>query len=400
MGAGLNLSSENLKSLYLNDSTINELLEASNDGFWVWNIQTGEVYFSKRWIEMLGYQPHEINPHVSSWEKLVHPADMPHVTQVLEAHLKGNTAYYETEHRVKTKSGEWKWIVDRGRVIERDNKGNPLKAAGAHTDISEKKILEEERKENFKKSEETKQKLIQLNKQLEDALEARKKFLSIASHELKTPLTSLLLSIQAISKLVSHKNLNEQKEKILSFTKKNEKQILRLVRLIDEMLDITRIESGKMSLQVEPFFLADIMTDIKDQINDQVIELTKVPLQINIKKNSKVKWDRQRLEQVLINLITNSLKYGEGTPISIECDERDNQVFIEVSDQGPGIRDEYHETIFNCFERLNSNKQIKGLGLGLFISREILELHHGRIWIDKSYKNGAKFCLKLPKTFI
>jgi signal transduction histidine kinase len=166
------------------------------------------------------------------------------------------------------------------------------------------------------------------------------------------------------------------------------------------MLDITRIESGKMSLQIETFNLRDFMTDVKDQINDQVIEVTKVPLLINIKKNSKVEWDRQRLEQVLINLITNSLKYGEGTAISIDCDERDNQIFIDISDQGPGIQEEYHESIFNCFERKNNNNQIKGLGLGLFISREILELHHGRIWIDKSYKNGARFCLKLPKTFI
>ena len=131
---------------YRDNPVERELLEAGNDGFWDWNIATGEVYFSKRWAEMLGYEQDEIEPHVRTWEKIVHPDDMPHVMAVLQKHLNGETDYYETEHRVIAKNGDWKWILDRGRVISRDAQGAPLRASGSHTDITEKKGVRKKEK--------------------------------------------------------------------------------------------------------------------------------------------------------------------------------------------------------------------------------------------------------------
>jgi len=118
-------------------------LLGSNAGLWDWNILTGEVYFSERWCSMLGYELSEVEPNVSSWERLVHPDDLPHVMEVLNKHLENGVALYQSEHRVKTKSGEWKWILDTGKVIQRDDSGKAIRAVGTHIDISERNRNEE-----------------------------------------------------------------------------------------------------------------------------------------------------------------------------------------------------------------------------------------------------------------
>ena len=111
-------------------------LHGTDLGVWDWNIQTGQVIFSERWAEMLGFRLDEIEPHVRSWEKLVHPEDIPRVTRVLTDHLEGHAPFYEAEHRLRTKFGGWKWILDRGKVVEWDGDGKALRATGTHRDIT------------------------------------------------------------------------------------------------------------------------------------------------------------------------------------------------------------------------------------------------------------------------
>ena len=117
-------------------------LEATNDGLWDWNVETGSGWFSERWATMLGYRPEEIASHVSAWEALVHPDDKPAVKAALNAHLEGGTAIYESEHRVRHKDGTWRWILDRGKVVSRGDDGRPLRAVGTHTDITARKEAE------------------------------------------------------------------------------------------------------------------------------------------------------------------------------------------------------------------------------------------------------------------
>jgi diguanylate cyclase (GGDEF)-like protein/PAS domain S-box-containing protein len=119
------------------------VLEGSNDGFWDWNLATGHVLFSRRWVEMLGYSLEKIEPQISSWEKLVHPDDWPYCQAALQAHFAGETLLYQTEHRMRAKNGEWLWVLDRGKVMVRDAEGRPLRMAGTHTDITERKKMEE-----------------------------------------------------------------------------------------------------------------------------------------------------------------------------------------------------------------------------------------------------------------
>ena len=123
-------------------------LQGADLGTWDWNILTGDVSFDQRWAGMLGYKVDELEPHMSTWEKLVHPDDMPDIKRSLDAHLKGRTDSYETEHRLRHKSGEWVWVLDKGRVFERDDEGNPLRACGTHLNITERKRAEEALRES------------------------------------------------------------------------------------------------------------------------------------------------------------------------------------------------------------------------------------------------------------
>ena len=118
-------------------------LEGANDGLWDWDIKSNTVYYSPRWLTMLGYEPGEVKPHISTKEKLIHADDFVQVKEKLLEHLASRTSIYQSEHRVKTKDGKWVWILDRGKVVERDNIGKPLRAVGTHTDITERKHAEE-----------------------------------------------------------------------------------------------------------------------------------------------------------------------------------------------------------------------------------------------------------------
>ncbi len=119
------------------------VLEGAELGYWDWNISTGEVTFSERWAELLGYTTDELRPHLDSWSKLIHPDDLPYVMDVLNRHLRGESSYYETEHRLLTKDGGWCWVLDRGKVMTWDRDGQPLRAAGTHLDISARKQTEQ-----------------------------------------------------------------------------------------------------------------------------------------------------------------------------------------------------------------------------------------------------------------
>ncbi len=130
-----------------NQERLQLALEAADDGVWDWNMQTGEVYYSPRWLMMLGYDVDDLPPDVSTWEQLMHPDDAPHVQQALDSHINDNSIY-QIEHRLKYKDGDWKWIRAQGKVVERAEDGTPLRMIGTHKDIDERKRIEEALREN------------------------------------------------------------------------------------------------------------------------------------------------------------------------------------------------------------------------------------------------------------
>ncbi|HRD67585.1 MAG TPA: diguanylate cyclase [Candidatus Competibacter sp.] len=131
------------EALRASEARLQRVLDGANDGFWDWNVETGEVLFSRHGIEMLGYQPDEMAPHIGSWERLVHPDDTSSRRTALDAHFAGKTPRYQAEYRLQAKGGDWHWILDRGKVTARDALGQPLRMAGTHTDITDRRLIEE-----------------------------------------------------------------------------------------------------------------------------------------------------------------------------------------------------------------------------------------------------------------
>jgi PAS domain S-box-containing protein len=145
---------QNEEVLRENGQRMELALEGGELGVWDWYVQTNKVFFNRRWAEMLGYSLDEIETDLSSWERLVHPDDLPRITKELNDHLEGRTKVYEGEHRLKSKSGGWKWILGRGKVFERDNDGKPVRASGTNLDITEHKLAEIELKKHREELEE------------------------------------------------------------------------------------------------------------------------------------------------------------------------------------------------------------------------------------------------------
>lgn len=237
---------------------------------------------------------------------------------------------------------------------------------------------------------------VNARKAIERALHSRDEFLSIASHELKTPLTSLKLQIQlAIRKIVVGGEKKISSESIVNLFESNVIQINRLVRLVDDMLDISRIESGNFSYQFERVNLCDLVKKIHEQFKD-TFRNNSSGLSLDCDPVAYGNFDKERIEQVLINLLTNALKYGDNTDVQITLRVKDKKARISVTDKGRGISDSDHKRIFERFERLVSAKEISGFGIGLYISKQIVEAHNGEILVESFPGKGSTFTIILP----
>ena len=232
--------------------------------------------------------------------------------------------------------------------------------------------------------------------QAQDAVRLRDEFLSIASHELKTPITALKLQLQLNQRRYQKEprifSENNTIEKLLN---SNSTQVDRLSKLVDEMLDISRISHGKLILSPESVDLGSLVKDVVDRFQEQ-LAAAGCECQLNIENPVRGQWDRYRMEQVVTNLMTNALKYGAGKPVEISVQAKAKNAVISIKDHGIGIPCESLNKIFGRFERAVTEKNISGLGLGLYISRQIIEAHDGKIQVLSEVGQGSTFSLELP----
>ena len=227
-----------------------------------------------------------------------------------------------------------------------------------------------------------------LFRDLKEAVRIRDEFISLASHELKTPLTPLKLQLQMIQREMTIDD--PQMQKLL----KVNKQVDRLNQLIDGMLDISRLNSGRFQIYPEKLQLQHFITEIVNRYTPQ-FEATQSTIKLNLPP-IEADIDPLRFEQVLTNLLMNIIRYAPRASVNIELKKLDLAHFqLIVSDDGPGIPEEFHDRIFERYERGKSENSTAGLGLGLYISRQIVESHKGSIKLDQHFK-GAKFVIELP----
>jgi signal transduction histidine kinase len=244
--------------------------------------------------------------------------------------------------------------------------------------------------------------------ELRGALQTRDEFLSIASHELKTPVTSLLLQLQLLGKNLSrHFALPEGRatpalptpEKLASAVDLCIMQGKKLAVLLNELLDLTRIRTGKLSLSLESIQLSSVVLEVVER---QKVSATKAGSSISVKTDASLvgNWDRMRLEQIVTNLLSNAIKYGDGKPIEIltEGDPQQKVARLVIKDHGIGISQDLRAKVFEPYERAISSEEqnISGLGLGLYITRQIVEAHQGAIDFQSQIGQGSAFTVTLP----
>jgi PAS domain S-box-containing protein len=473
---------------------------------WDWNIESGDVTFNARWAELRGYVHREIDRHVDSWFSGIHPDDLARVQDLMHDHLQGHSAEYESEHRVRTKSGEWIWILDRGKVFARNAAGQPVRMVGIELDISARKRLEVELRVSEAKSTgilsisadaivsiDEEQRITMFNEGAEKlfgcskaeaigapldlliperfravhrehvarfmagpgtarrgglsiaclrkggeefpadaaiskltvaghqvltvalrdvserirgeeerarlyaeaqrAVQVRDDIVGIVAHDLRSPLGVILMQAEALRMqgevLREPGELNRAVERI-------ERSVIRMNRLVDDLLEVTRIEAGRLPVERGPLAVDELVAEIIE-IQRPLAAAVALELREELAPDLPAAWaDRHRLQQVFENLVGNALKFTtRGGAIVVGAAPRDGELLFWVADTGSGISSEELPHVFERFWQARRPGR-RGAGLGLPIVKGIVEAHEGRIWVESTPGHGSTFFFTIP----
>ncbi len=376
-------------------------LTASQDGLWDWNVVTNEVYFSPSWKKMLGYADDEITADLSDWDKRIHPDDKESVYLNVNKHLAYDTEYYRSEHRLLCKDGTYKWILDRGKVIELTTEGKPLRFIGTHSDISERKQMEmeliKERASLAKKIDERTAELSQANAELARASRLKDEFLANMSHELRTPLNAIL----TMSELLTDGIYGEINEKQLKAIGHIENGGTHLLSLITDILDLSKIEAGKMKLEPENIVIEGVCRACVQMVK-QIAMKKQVRVVFASDDNVETLFaDQRAVKQILVNLLNNAVKFtpnkGEVT-LELQGDKINQVANINVIDTGIGIPEHELDNLFKPFMQIDSSlsRHHEGTGLGLALVYRLAKLHGGSVSVTSEIGEGSTFTVSLP----
>jgi signal transduction histidine kinase len=232
--------------------------------------------------------------------------------------------------------------------------------------------------------------------ELEQAVRMRDDFMSIVAHEVRTPLNGLILETQLRKMHLARDNAAAfTLDKMHAMVDRDERQIKSLIRLIEDMLDVSRIRTGKLSIRPNRFDLVKLVSTLLENFAQQ-IEAAETEVSFSAPEPVEGQWDEFRIEQVVTNLLTNALRYGGRSPVQVRVYREGNEARVEVQDHGIGISEENQKRIFQQFERVSAKTVVAGLGLGLFISEQIVAAHGGSIVVESEINEGALFRVCLP----
>ncbi|HKU69361.1 MAG TPA: HAMP domain-containing sensor histidine kinase, partial [Burkholderiales bacterium] len=294
-----------------------------------------------------------------------HPDDRPVVAEKIRELLRGWLPFYHAEHRVRTTTG-WRWISSRAKVVERDARGRAVRVAGTNMDITDLKEVERLKAE----------------------------FVSTVSHELRTPLTALIGSLGLLDRQAAGK-LAPDAAMFLGMAKQNGE---RLAALINNILDMEKMESGRMEFRLDPVAIRPLL-ERAVTLNAPYAEKLGVRFELGAAEDAVVTGDEDRLLQVLTNLMSNGAKYSpKGAPVTVSASKGDGVVRVSVADRGPGVPDEFRDRIFGKFAQADGSdtRSKGGTGLGLSISRSIVEKLGGKMGFESMTGKGATFYFELP----
>jgi PAS domain S-box-containing protein len=347
------------------------LLDSMPQCVWAANSE-GEIYYWNRAaLAYCGVTADQITG--DSFWRVIHTDERSLVADDWEATIDGHQAFQRELRLRRATDGAYRWHLGR-MVPERNEQGSLIGWIVTAVDIDDHKRAEAD---------------------LQRAVVHRDDFLSVASHELRTPLTSLKLEVANLGRLAQrHQGVvpaNRLEEKLGKIGGQAE----RLHRLIDELLDVSRIAAGRLELEIDDVDLSHLAHEVGARFREEAL---RAGCALSVVAPAPVvgRWDSGRMEQVITNMITNAMKYGQGKPIEIVVEAAGSLARLAVRDQGVGIAPEDHQRIFDRFERASSTRSFGGIGLGLWIVREIVRALAGEVRIESELGAGATFIVELP----
>jgi PAS domain S-box-containing protein len=331
---------------------------------------SGEIeYVNQRWTDFTGQRLEDARR--GGWLDALHPDDQEPARAAWQRALQSGEPF-SVEYRLRGTDDVYCWHLSRALPFRED--GRILRWVGTSTDIDEERRASEER--------------ARLVRGLLEAVRARDEFLSVASHELRTPLTTLGLQVESMAKSAPAEATN--------FTQRCavvRRQTERLDRLVGMLLEVSRIATGRLSLDLEQVDMTEVVREVVTEASGGGADR---PIALHAEGPVVGYWDRLRLLQITTNLVGNAVKYGRGRPIDVNVRADGEVATLEVVDRGIGISAEDRERIFDRFERAVSERHYGGLGLGLWITREIVKVLGGVITVESTPGEGSTFTVRLP----
>lgn len=349
------------------------LVESIPQMVWTCNANGEMDYFNRQWFYYTGLSLKDSLG--DGWLRPLQENERESFKTSWEEHLQTGMTFESECQLQRTQDQTYRWHLVRAIPL-RDGAEHITGWIGTYTDIEDQKNAQ-----------------IELSK----TLQTRDEFFSIASHELKTPLNSLGLKMQILDRQV--RKIEDDvvpKQMVLDAVVFSKSQMSRLVSLIDNLLDISRIRMNRLTVDPTQFDFVELVNDVVSRMEDQARQ-AESKMTVNVPSPVIGHWDKLRLEQLLMNLISNAIKYGSGEPISITVTSDDGTVTLRVKDNGVGISRKDQARIFEQFERATPTGNIAGLGLGLYIVKKIVEVHNGTIRLESEVGRGSEFIVELPR---
>lgn len=349
-------------------------LRAGNLAWWEMELPSGKVVFDDRKAEMLGYAPERFETY-EDFTKLLHPDDYERAMQAMQDHLEGRVENYEIEYRIKTRSGAYRWFRDMGGTTSHINEEGNAYVIGLVEDITERKKAEE--------------KLEHYAADLKRSNEDLEQFAYVVSHDLQAPARTVRNYVELLARR-HHDQLDEEANTLIDYAVKGAE---RMQKMIGALLRLSRVETKGKDLT--PTDVESLLKHTLDSLHQTIREteatVTYDPL-------PTLMADEAQLAQVFQNLIANAIKFRRENVlphVHISAEPRGDEWLFSIRDNGIGMDPEHGERIFQIFQRLHTEEEYPGLGIGLALSKRIVERHSGRIWVESTPGEGSTFFFTL-----
>ena len=353
------------EALRLSEERYRTVIESADMGAWDWNIAKNKVVWNKEHYTMLGADLNHQPMDAEYFMHFIHPDDKERVTNTLMEAVASNGTYQSDFRIVRDDNGETRWMNGFGRVADVKD-GMAVRMVGVMSDITERKAMEQQKDD----------------------------FLGIASHELKTPVTS----IKAYTQILLDNFQKTADDKSARLMTRLDNQVDRLTSLIANLLDTTKIAEGQLPLHIETFSFNDLITERTEDL--QRLSQTH-QLVVKLCEDITITADRERIGQVITNLVSNAIKYSpQGKEITISCQSVDEMLTVSVQDWGIGIPEDVQQKVFDRFFRVKDSQlqTFPGMGLGLYITAGIIHRHGGTLNVNSKLGEGSTFSFTLPTT--